>query len=74
MTLRRLVLSENLKLRSPDLDPNGHIYESDDVPAEDKARLEGYLRGREEADLLADVKKAAYEAKVCEMERHAQGD
>lgn len=34
------------------MDPNGHIYEDLDhlIPAEDKARLHGYLKGRAEAD------------------------
>jgi hypothetical protein len=34
------------------MDPNGHIYEDldDRIPAEDKARLQGYLKGRAEAD------------------------
>lgn len=30
------------------MDPNGHIYEGEHIPPEDKARLEGYLRGRAE--------------------------
>lgn len=51
------------------MDPMGNIYESDDVPAEDKARLEGYLKARAEADadkhadLLAEM-----EAKVRALE------
>ena len=34
------------------MDPRGHIYEAPlaDIPAEDKARLDGFLRGRAEAD------------------------
>jgi hypothetical protein len=45
------------------------------VPPEDKARLDGYVRGRAEAELLFEV-KAAYEAKVREMEamRIVKGD
>lgn len=58
------------------MDPNGHIYESDNVPPEDAARLDGYLRGKAEAELLKDVKQAAYEAKVREMQEaeHARRD
>lgn len=63
------------------MDPHGRIYSApeDLIPAEDKARLDGYLKGREEAELLAErlailseVKAAAYEAKIREME--ARGD
>jgi hypothetical protein len=50
------------------MNADGHIYRSDDVPPEDKARLDGFLRGREEAELLADIKLAAYEAKIRQME------
>lgn len=52
------------------MDPRGHIYSApeDSIPPEDKARLEGYLKGREDADLLSGVKAAALEAKVREME------
>jgi hypothetical protein len=32
------------------MDPNGNIYEGENVPAEDKARLDGFLRGRAEGD------------------------
>lgn len=34
------------------MDPNGHIYRApeDEIPAEDKARLEGYLMGRADED------------------------
>lgn len=37
------------------MDPNGRIYRApeDEIPAEDRARLDGYLRGREEAAKLA---------------------
>jgi hypothetical protein len=56
---------------------DGHIYMApeDEIPAEDKARLDGFLRGRAEADmaLLRDVKNAAYEAKVREMQEAAGG-
>jgi hypothetical protein len=55
------------------MDDRGHIYEADDASPEDKARLDGYLRGRAEAELLADVKKAAYEAKLREMEARERG-
>lgn len=52
------------------MDARGHIYEApeDQIPAADKARLEGFLKGRDEADLLDDVKAAAFEAKVRQME------
>lgn len=54
------------------MDPNGHIYEGTvekPVTLEDAARLDGFLRGRAEADeLMKDIKRAAYEAKVREME------
>lgn len=59
------------------MDPKGRIYSApkDEISAEDKARLDGYLKGREEAEVLAEraallleVKSAAYEAKVREME------
>lgn len=63
------------------MDAQGRIYHDEDPPDEDKARLDGYLRGRAEAELLQDVKNAAYEAKVREMEkamgrtqRRVQGD
>lgn len=59
------------------MDAEGRIYHGDDVPDEDRARLDGYLRGRAEAELLQEVKGAAYEAKVREMEeaqRRVQGD
>jgi hypothetical protein len=35
------------------MDPNGRIYEGTDIPGEDKARLDGFLRGRAEADAVA---------------------
>jgi hypothetical protein len=59
------------------MDARGRIYHGEDVPPEDEARLDGYLRGRAEAELLLDVKKAAYETKIRELEeaqRRAQGD
>lgn len=36
------------------MDPHFRIYSApeDEIPAEDKARLDGYLRGRAEAELL----------------------
>jgi hypothetical protein len=35
------------------MDPNGNIYllPEDEIPAEDKARMDGYLRGKAENDL-----------------------
>lgn len=44
------------------MDPNGHIYIEDEakIPPEDKSRLDGYLRGRAEADKrLVDEEKMA---------------
>jgi bacterioferritin (cytochrome b1) len=32
------------------MDPHGNIYEDENVPAEDAARLDDYLRARAEAD------------------------
>jgi hypothetical protein len=43
---------------------DGQIYEATDVPAEDRARLEGYLRGRAEADA-----EKMREAELAEMQR-----
>ncbi len=56
------------------MDPNGRIYEApdDQIPAADKARLDGYLKGRAEGGLLDDVKAAAFEAKVRELEDAAR--
>jgi hypothetical protein len=47
------------------MDPNGRIYHApeDQIPAEDKARLDGYLRGRDEAETIAE-RKAAQAAKL----------
>lgn len=52
------------------MDSSFRIYmaEEKDIPGEDKARLDGFLKGREEAEMLLDIKRAAYEAKVREME------
>lgn len=52
------------------MDQRGHIYSAPEnlITPEDKARLEGYLKGREDADLLSEAKTAAFEAKVREME------
>jgi hypothetical protein len=41
------------------MDPRGNIYEGDDVPGEDRARLEGYLKARAEADLAKHEKVVA---------------
>lgn len=57
------------------MDPRGHIYmdDEDKIPAEDKARLDGFLRGRSEADALAIARKqrriAAIEARLAESRR-----
>jgi len=48
------------------MDPNGHIYEGENVPAEDKARLDGFLRGRAEGDA---EKKAALADAQAALER-----
>lgn len=39
------------------MDANYRIYsdDADKIPAEDKARLEGFLKGREETDLKAQM-------------------
>lgn len=56
------------------MDQHGRIYEAldDQIPAADKARLDGYLKGRAEADFLGDMKATALEAKVREMEAAAR--
>lgn len=64
------------------MDPNGHIYMSDEVPEEDAARLDGFLRGRAESDALRkeDEQKvhkigeqlAEFKAKLAEAERASQ--
>lgn len=48
------------------MDPNGRIYEDLDeaIPAEDKARLDGYLKGRAESDALADFETLRAEVKA----------
>lgn len=42
------------------------IYSAPDdvIPAEDKARLDGYLRGRHEAQIISTERIAAMEAKA----------
>lgn len=59
------------------MDAQGNIYSGikDEIPADDKARLDGYLRGREEQQILhagvaakAAAVEAALEAKVRELE------
>ena len=52
------------------MDARGNIYSADEslIPIEDKARLDGFLRAREEMALLADVKEAAFEAKIRDLE------
>lgn len=52
------------------MDARGNIYSAldKDIPNEDKARLDGFLKAREEMGLLNDIKEAAFEAKIREME------
>jgi hypothetical protein len=54
------------------MDPNFRIYMDDEekIPAEDKARLDGYLKGREEAEdkERMDEIKVEYERLRAEME------
>lgn len=47
------------------MDPYGRIYRApeESIPEEDKARLDGYLRGRAEAEDIAE-RKAAQAAKL----------
>jgi hypothetical protein len=49
------------------VDPDGRIYESENVPPEDRARLDGYLRARAEQDALA-----AAEERLAELEAQAR--
>lgn len=53
------------------MDPNGNIYEApeDEIPAEDKARLDGYLKARAEADARAQLEALA--AKLNRLEAEA---
>lgn len=58
------------------MDPRGNIYQSENVPPEDKARLEGFLKGRAEADredheALVREQLAALEALEEEKDRGA---
>ncbi len=55
------------------MDANFNIYSAPEalIPEADKARLDGYLKGREEAALLDEGKtmmEATYEVKLVEME------
>ena len=45
------------------MDSRGHIYSAPEglIPLEDKARLDGYLRGREEAQILDAERLATLE-------------
>lgn len=53
------------------MDQNGHIYRApeDEIPAEDKARLDGFLRGRAEVDkaLISEARAKEMEARVREL-------
>lgn len=55
------------------MNPDGHIYmdHPDNIPAEDKARLDGFLRGRAEADKLKEQLIAAKEAQLRELTEEA---
>lgn len=52
------------------MDANWRIYSApkDEIPPEDEARLSGYLKGREEAALLAEAKIREIEARMREEE------
>ena len=43
---------------------DGRIYQHRDAPAEDRARLEGYLRGRAEAAELEELEELRDSAKA----------
>jgi len=51
------------------MDDSGHIYmdEPEAIPAEDTARLDGYLRGRSESDSLR--KEAEKEAAILKADK-----
>lgn len=60
------------------MDPNMHIYSDleENIPAEDKARLDGYLHAKVEQDLYAqlEAKKTELEALVAEMRAEENAD
>jgi dCTP deaminase len=45
-----------------------HARFGEQVPPEDATREEGYLRGHEEAEFLADINRSVYEAMLAELE------
>jgi hypothetical protein len=58
------------------MNPEGHIYmdDEDKIPSEDKARLDGYLRGRaEEGGSAADL-KAKVERQSAVVAQMSQSD
>lgn len=57
------------------MDPHGHIYidEDENIPAEDKARLDGYLRGRADGDADKRI-QALREEMAASLERHLPED
>ena len=57
------------------MNPDGQIYIAPEaeIPAEDKARLDGYLRGRAEAEALAEMQEKVL-ALQAEEERRGRGD
>lgn len=53
------------------MDKEGLIYISDDVPEEDAARLDGYLRGRAEEDMKKKMEQeiAAYKEAIKKLDQ-----
>lgn len=57
------------------MDPRGNIYSGLEVPGEDKARLEGYLMARAEADADDHAEHLAeLEAKYLEAKRQMEDE
>lgn len=57
------------------MDANFNIYRATEgqiIPPEDKARLDGYLKGREEGDLKAEVERMREEIRKMKEEREAR--
>ena len=53
------------------MDSHGNIYSARDVSPEDRARLDGYLRGREEQQLISAERIEALQMaeRLIELER-----